>query len=143
MGGSLGSRFSSLDWQPPMSAPSAERPTVIVVDDDADLRVALRYALEIEGFDVICCANGERLLKLALPQATVCLVVDQRLPGISGIEALEALRARQVTVPAIVITGAADARLRARLLLADARLVEKPLLNDQLTAAIRDLIETT
>lgn len=124
-----------------MSAPPAQRPTVIVVDDDADLRGALRYSLEIEGFDVICCASGERLLKLALPQATACLVVDQRLSGISGIEALEALRARQVTIPAIVITGAPDAQLRERLLLAGARLVEKPLLNDHLTAAIRDLMQ--
>jgi two-component system response regulator FixJ len=123
-----------------MSPPSDERPTVIVVDDDADLRRALRYSLEIEGFDVICCANGERLLNLTLPPATACLVVDQLLPGISGIEALEALRARHVAIPAIVITSAADARLRGRMLLADARLIEKPLLNDHLTATIRELI---
>lgn len=89
-----------------MSDLSAERPTVIVVDDDPDLRGALRYSLEIEGFDVICCASGERLLGLALPETTACLVVDQRLSGISGIEALEALRARQVATPAIVITTA-------------------------------------
>ncbi|HEX2817483.1 MAG TPA: response regulator, partial [Phenylobacterium sp.] len=69
-----------------------------------------------------------------------CLVVDEKLPGISGIEALEALRGRQVTIPAIVITSVADARLRARLLLADAQLIEKPLLNDQLTRAIRALL---
>ncbi len=124
-----------------MSASPAERPTVIVVDDDADLRRALRYSLEIEGFDVICCANGERLLKLALPPATACLVVDQLLPGISGIEALERLRQRKVAIPAIVITSAADARLRGRLLLADAQLIEKPLLNDHLTDTIRDLIQ--
>jgi FixJ family two-component response regulator len=123
-----------------MSAPPAERPIVIIVDDDADLRTALRYSLEIEGFDVICCASGERLLNLALPPTTACLVVDEKLPGISGIEALEALRGRQVTIPAIVITSVADARLRARLLLADAQLIEKPLLNDQLTRAIRALL---
>jgi FixJ family two-component response regulator len=124
-----------------MSAPPANRPTVIVVDDDSDLRKALRYSLEIEGFDVISCANGETLLHLALPQATACLVVDQRLPGMSGIEALETLRGRQVAIPAIVITSAADATLRGRLLLANARLIEKPLLNNHLTATIRDLIQ--
>jgi FixJ family two-component response regulator len=123
-----------------MSLPSADRPTVIIVDDDSGLRKALRYSLEIEGFDVVSCANGETLLDLALPQTTACLVVDQRLPGISGIEALEVLRGRQVEIPAIVITSAADARLRSRLLLANARLIEKPLLNDHLTAAIRGLI---
>lgn len=118
----------------------AERPTVIVVDDDRGLRTALRYSLEIDGFDVVSCATGETLLDLALPQTAACLVVDQRLPGISGIEALEALRRRQVTIPAIVMTSAADGRLRGRLLLANAQLIEKPLLNDHLTATIRDLI---
>jgi FixJ family two-component response regulator len=124
-----------------MSAPQAARPTVIVVDDDSDLRKALRYSLEIEGYDVISCANGETLLHLTLPKTTACLVVDQRLPGMSGIDAVETLRGRHVEIPAIVITSTADANLRGRLLLADARLIEKPLLNNHLTATIRDLIQ--
>lgn len=124
-----------------MSAPPAKRPTVIIVDDDADLRKALRYALEIEGFDVISCASGERLLNLTMPPTTACLVVDQRLPGMSGIEAVEALRKRLVTIPAIVTTSIADARMRARLSLANAQLIEKPLLSDRLTAAIRGLMQ--
>jgi FixJ family two-component response regulator len=124
-----------------MPTPQAIRPTVIVVDDDSDLRKALRYSLEIEGFEVISCANGETLLHLVLPQTTACLVVDQRLPGMSGIEALETLRGRQVAIPAIVITSVADAKLRERLQLANARLIEKPLLNNHLTATIRDLIQ--
>ena len=123
-----------------MSSPRASRPTIIVVDDDAGLRKALRYSLEIEGFEVITCASGETLLDLSLPKSRACLVVDQVLPGISGIDALEVLRERQVDLPAIVITSAPDARLRARTLLANARLIEKPLLDDLLTGAIRGLL---
>ena len=123
-----------------MSSPRPSRPTVIVVDDDDGLRKALRYSLEIEGFNVVTCASGEGLLKLALPQISACLVVDQVLPGLSGIDALEALRARQVNLPAIVITSSPDAQLRARAVLADASLIEKPLLNDILTRAIRSLL---
>ncbi len=123
-----------------MSSRHPSRPTVIVVDDDDGLRTALRYSLEIEGFKVVTCASGESLLKLALPQTSACLVVDQVLPGLSGIDALEALRARRVDLPAIVITSSPDARLRARTLLADACLIEKPLLNDLLTCAIRSLL---
>ena len=123
-----------------MSSPRPSRPTVIVVDDDDGLRKALRYSLEIEGFNVVTCASGEGLLRLALPQTSACLVVDQVLPGLSGIDALEALRARQVDLPAIVITSAPDAQLRARTLLANACLIEKPLLNDRLTRAIRSLL---
>ena len=124
-----------------MSSPRPFRPTVIVVDDDDGLRTALRYSLEIEGFNVVTCASGEGLLMLALPQTSACLVVDQMLPGLSGLDALEALRARQVDLPAIVITSSPDARLRARTLLANARLIEKPLLTDLLTGAIRALLE--
>ena len=123
-----------------MSRPPPVRPTVIVVDDDDGLRKALRYSLEIDGFDVVTCASGEGLLALALPQTSACLVVDQVLPGLSGIDALEALRARHVDLPAIVITSSPDARLRARTLLARACLIEKPLLNDLLTRAIRSLL---
>lgn len=123
-----------------MPSPPAPRPTVIVVDDDAGLRKALRYSLEIEGFEVITCGTGERLLNMALPASGACLVVDQVLPGVSGIVALEALRERAIDLPAIVITSAPDAGLRARALMANARLIEKPLLNDLLTGAIRELL---
>lgn len=120
---------------------SADRPTVVLVEDDAGVRKALRFSLEIEGFEVVTCARGETLLELALPKGPACLVLDQRLPGIRGIEALEVLRRRGVEIPAIMITSAPDANLRARALLADARVVEKPLLNDLLLAAIRAEIQ--
>jgi len=123
-----------------MPSPRPPRPSVIVVEDDADLLEALRYNLEIEGFEVLACASGESLLELALPRARACLVVDQVLPGISGVEALEVLRSRHVDLPAVVITSAPDAQLRARTLLANARLVEKPLLNDLLSEVIREII---
>jgi FixJ family two-component response regulator len=123
-----------------MSARSPKRQTVIVVDDDAGLRKALQYALEIEGFDVVTCATGEALLGLRLPSTPACLVVDEKLPGMSGIEVLETLRSRQVDLPAIIITSAPDARLRGRSLLAGARVIEKPLLGGHLTGAIRELL---
>lgn len=116
------------------------RPNVIIAEDDADLLESLRYMLEIEGFEVVTCADGETLLDLSFPKSRACLVVDQALPGISGIEALEVLRARQVDLPAVVITSAPGGELRARTLLANARLVEKPLLTDLLSEVIRALV---
>ena len=123
-----------------MSDRSADPPTVIVVDDDAGVRKALRYSREIEGFEVVSCHSGEALLQLAVPGGPVCLVLDQNLPGTSGIEALETLRGRGVEIPAIMITSAPDAPFRARALLANARVVEKPLLTDLLSGAIRDAL---
>jgi FixJ family two-component response regulator len=115
------------------------RPTVIVVDDDAGVRSALRFSLEVEGFEVVTCSSAEDLLELGLPEDHGCLVLDDRLPGMSGMDALEILRRRGVDIPTIVITSAPDPALRRRALLANARLIEKPLLSDLLLGAIRAL----
>jgi len=115
------------------------RPTVIVVDDDAGVRSALRFSLEVEGFEVVTCSSAEDLLELGLPEDHGCLVLDDRLPGMSGMDALEVLRRRGVDIPTIVITSAPDPALRRRALLANARLIEKPLLSDLLLGAIRTL----
>lgn len=123
-----------------MPRPDDPRPTIIVVDDDAGLRKALRYMLEIEGFEVITCRTGEALLDLSLPRTKACLVVDQRLPRMSGIEALETLREQHIDLPAVIITSAPDAQLRARSLLANARVIEKPLLSDLLSGVVRELV---
>jgi FixJ family two-component response regulator len=124
----------------PMPSSLSERPTVILAEGDAGLREALSYALEIEGFDVVSCASGETLLETALPAGRACLVLDHRLPGLSGVATLETLRSRRSELPAIIIAGAPDSDLRARALIADARVIEKPLLNGLLSGAIRDLI---
>ena len=131
----IGARFPTVQMvqQPP------PRSTVVLVDDDAALREALRFSLEIDGFDVETFASGEALLEFELPAHTACLVLDLHLGGVSGIEVLERLRNRGVEIPAIMITSAPDPGLRARTLLCDARLVEKPLLSDGLTNAIRAL----
>jgi len=123
-----------------MSQTSNQRSTVILAESDAGLREALRYALEIEGFDVLPCISGEALLEQALPLGRACLVLDQQLPRLSGVATLEILRSRRSELPAIIIANAPDADLRARALMADARVVEKPLLNGLLTGAIHELI---
>lgn len=130
-------RFTVKAPAPQMLDRSAPRPTVVVVEDDASVRKALRFSLEIEGFEVVTCASGERLLRLPLPKGSSCLVVDERLRGISGMGALEILRAWGVDIPAIVISSAPDTSLCSRALFANARVIEKPLLNDLLLDAIR------
>ncbi len=112
-------------------------PTVVLVEDDAPLREALQYALEIEGYPVLSCESGEALLAADLPDAALCLVVDFHLRGMNGVDALDALRERDVSHPTIVITTAPSLRLRAWAHLNGATLIEKPLLEDVLIGAIR------
>lgn len=80
--------------------------TVVIVDDDAAVRSALRFMLELEGFDVRTFGGGEALLAEGLPPETGCLIVDMQMPGMSGIELIAALRARRCLLPAILITAA-------------------------------------
>lgn len=121
---------------PPAAAPSDLLHTIVLVDDDDALRAALQFALEIEGYGVESCRTGEQLLALDLP-AGGCLVIDEKLEGVDGLESLEELRRRGVTLPAIMITSYAGPRLRSRARRAGASVVEKPLLCDALVAQIR------
>ena len=112
-------------------------PRVFIVDDDAAVRAALAFTLELEGFGVECFGSGEALLQQALPATGACLLIDERLPGISGLDALLTLRARHVTLPAILMTSHPDRVLRSAARDAGVPILEKPLLGDALTLAIR------
>ncbi|WP_024816463.1 response regulator [Methylopila sp. 73B] len=117
----------------------ASRGPVLVVDDDDAVRRSLRFALELEGLDVRLYVDGPALLddERNLP-ATGCLVVDQFMPGMEGVELMTRLRLRHVRLPAIMITAKASDGLRARAHAAGFSLVlEKPVHDDALVAGIR------
>jgi two-component system response regulator FixJ len=87
---------------------------VIVVDDDVAARNSLRFSLEVEGFVVRAYPGGTELLKDAELQRAGCLVIDQNLSGMNGLEVVARLRARDVAVAAIPITSYPTAVLRER-----------------------------
>ena len=115
-------------------------PVVVLVDDDAGLREALEFSLEIEGYAVRACRTGEQLVDLELPPGAACLVLDYKLEALSGLDALEQLRRRGVDLPAILITSYANPQLRSRARRLRADVVEKPLLGDILIGRIRELL---
>ncbi len=67
-----------------------------------------------------------------------CYVVDQRMPGMNGMELIARLRARKVVTPAILVISQPNAALAARAAAADIPIVEKPLLNNMLVDRIRE-----
>jgi len=121
------------------SAP-AVRPLILLVEDDGSVREALTFALKIEGYDIEVFEDAEALLALAELPKPACLVLDHYLPGMTGIEALAALRARGLVCPALLITTQPKGDVRAAAARLGARLLEKPLLGDVLPAAIRDIL---
>ncbi|WP_296595373.1 response regulator [Phenylobacterium sp.] len=113
-----------------------DRPLVFVVDDDLAVRRALEFALDLEGFAVETYESGEALLLREPPNGPTCLVLDERLPGITGLGALNQLRQREVNLPAILITTHPGPALRAAAAKAGVPILEKPVLGDTLVAAI-------
>jgi FixJ family two-component response regulator len=120
-----------------MPIPSVPMPTIVLVDDDDGLRAALTFSLELDGYLVQALDSGEALLGHLLPAPPACVVIDQYLGGLSGVETLERLRARGVTLPALMITSDLKAGLRTRAAVLGAIIVEKPLFGDVLSQEIK------
>ncbi|MGZ3402178.1 MAG: response regulator [Phenylobacterium sp.] len=114
-----------------------------MVEDDDALREALQFELSTEGYQVLVFHAGESLLDYPLPERGACIVVDQQLPGLSGLETIQALRTRGIALPALIITTLPSPNLRLQALVAHAHIVEKPLIGNALIGHIRAALEVT
>jgi two-component system, LuxR family, response regulator FixJ len=111
-----------------------------IVDDDPAVRNSLKFALEIDGLAVAVYAGADELLQDGDLSRFSCLVVDQNMPGLSGLDLVAALRDRRLSVPVILITSHPSKALIARADKAEVPIVEKPLLGNALLDRIRDLV---
>jgi FixJ family two-component response regulator len=117
--------------------PGHENAVLLLVDDDAAVLGSLKFCLEIDGFKVQLYASGEALLnEVALPLSG-CLVLDYHLPDMTGLELLARLRSQGVALPALLITGHPGIPLRRHAAAAGVAIVDKPVLGNALTDAIR------
>ena len=92
-----------------VSSRSSPETIVAVVEDDAAARRALTRMLRAQGMRVASFSSGEELLHGLSETRPQCLVIDVMLPGMSGPDLLDRLRADNVTLPAIFVTGRIDA----------------------------------
>ncbi|CAM5358421.1 response regulator transcription factor [Eoetvoesiella caeni] len=90
-----------------MSTPPVSN-TVFIVDDDEAVRDSLRWLLEANGYRVKSYAGAEDFLSAYEPEQIGVLIVDVRMPGMSGLELQEELIARQAPLPIVFITGHGD-----------------------------------
>lgn len=113
---------------------------ILLVDDDAAVRNALKFSLEMEGFSVRLFATPEALLAENDLPAGGCLVIDYRMPEIDGLELVERLRSRGVILPILLISGRVTHSLRARASsLGISDVLEKPL--SDLAVSIRRVLD--
>ncbi|MEC5397712.1 response regulator transcription factor [Uliginosibacterium sp. H1] len=87
---------------------NAAKQLVHIVDDDEALRDSLVWLLESTGLAVSAYASAEEFLAAWRPDITGCLVLDVRMPGMSGLELYEKLNGMHSTLPVIFITGHGD-----------------------------------
>jgi FixJ family two-component response regulator len=113
-------------------APEHAKRVILVVDDDEAVRNSLRSLMESEGFEVRAFSNGHDLLNEASLPATGCLVVDYHMPAMNGLELVSALRSREVSIPAILITGNPTKDMHERAAANAVLVVEKPWLGNLL-----------
>jgi two-component system response regulator FixJ len=126
------------DFAMPLSA----KPTVYVVDDDADVLGSLRFLLETDGFEVRTFRSGTSLLNAVRSTGVDCFVIDYKMPDMNGIDLAGRLRNRDIAAPVILITGYPDENISIRAATAGVRhVLLKPLLDESLVTRIRGAIQ--
>lgn len=116
-------------------------PTVLMLDDDPAMRRSLTLALELAGYTVQAYASAAEMLAELDPAQPGCLLLDLRMPGMSGLEVQETLNARGCTMPVIFLSAFGDIPTTVRALKAGAvDFVEKPFAMEALVARIEEAL---
>ena len=120
----------------------AEKPVVCIVDDDQSVRNSLVCLIQCCGYTALPFSSAEQFLEAGETVQAEFLIVDVRLPGMTGIDLLDRLAVAGRTIPAVVITGHADGEvLRQSPNLSGVRVLSKPSDPEELLAAISAAID--
>ena len=119
----------------------ASKCNIAIVEDDASLRRALQRLLRASGFEAHTFASAEEFLGSAVPESHECLILDIRLPGMSGFELFDHLTASGKPRPAIFITAQDEDRVRQQASrIPNSVYLRKPVVGAVLREAIRSLL---
>ena len=115
--------------------------TVIVVDDDPSMRKALARLCQTAGLNTRTFASAREFLDAGAPESPACLLLDVRMPGLSGLDLQSELAARNIQTPVVFITGHGDIPTSVRAMKAGAvDFLTKPFKDKNLIAVVRDAI---
>ncbi|HEY4783111.1 MAG TPA: response regulator, partial [Chthoniobacterales bacterium] len=116
--------------------------TVFVVDDDPSVRRAIKRLIESEGLQVEVFGSAPEFLQGRRPDAPSCMVLDIRLPGITGLDFQRQLAESNIRIPIIFITGHGDIPMTVRAMKAGAvEFLTKPFRDQDLLDAIHVALE--
>ena len=119
--------------------------SILIIDDDEQIRTALRMLLEQSGYEVISAPDGKKGLKLYHDKPTDLIITDLIMPEKEGIETIMELRREFPDVKIIAISGGGsndpEVLLHVAKTLGAERTIAKPFNNEDLLKAIRDLLK--
>ncbi|MCB2264109.1 MAG: response regulator transcription factor [Candidatus Thiosymbion ectosymbiont of Robbea hypermnestra] len=117
-------------------------PTVFVVDDDQAIRNSLTWLIESVGMPVKTYASADEFLSSYYPGRVGCLLLDVRMPGMSGMELLAHLVREDSRLPVIMITGHGDVAMAVEAMKSGAAdFIEKPFHDEELLTSIRNALK--
>ena len=121
---------------------AANAPTVFVVDDDASIREAVKSLLRSVDLEVETFGSAAEFLRARLPDAPSCLVLDVRLPGVSGLDFKGELAKSGIHIPIIFVTGHGDIPMTVKAMKAGAvEFLTKPFRDQDMLDAIQVALE--
>lgn len=119
-----------------------EASTIYIVDDDEAVRDSLKMLLETYGMAVRDYDSLNDFARHYRPGPRQCLILDQHLPGMTGLDFLGSSRGAALSVPVILVTGRGDSSIRDRAYAMGVRAyLEKPIPDDILLEALRDAVD--
>jgi two-component system, LuxR family, response regulator FixJ len=117
-------------------------PTVFVVDDDQAMRTSLQWLIESTGMQVKTFESADAFLSSYYPGRAGCLLLDVRMPGMSGLELQSYLAREGYQLPVIIITGHGDVGMAVKAMRAGAMdFIEKPFHDEDLLCSIQRALE--
>lgn len=120
----------------------ASEPTVFIVDDDQAVRDSLQWLIQSVGLHVVTFPDALSFLDQVSEDQAGCIVLDVRLPGMSGLELQQKLTVRGIRMPVIIVTGHGDVPMAVRAMKAGAMdFIEKPFSDQMLLDQVQKAID--
>ena len=116
------------------------RKSILVIDDEPMVVAALRDLLEDEGYEVVTATSGPEGLEVFSESDPDLVITDMRMPEVTGVEVLKAIRRENSELPVIVLSAAASKEAAERVAELSGQWITKPWIGEELLGSVRELL---